>query len=59
MDKGLIKEVIKEMIRDGDITIEHSLYQYKLDTDDFGNGNGGLESVELESWLEVKDDEQG
>ena len=56
--KDLIKEAIKEMIRDGEITIEHSLFQYKIGYDDFGNGDGCLESIELESWLEVKEDEQ-
>jgi len=56
MDKQLIKEAIKEMIRDGEITIKHKLYEYSLSYDDFGNPSGGLESVELESWLEVDDE---
>lgn len=56
MEKQLIKEVIKEMIRDGEITIKHELYQYSLSSDGYGNGSGGLESIELESWLEVSDE---
>lgn len=55
-NEQLIKEVVKEMIRDGEITIKHELYQYSLSYDNFGNSSGGLESIELEFWLEVNDE---
>ena len=53
MDKELIKEVIKEMIRDEEIEVGVEIHTSKIDTDDFGNSCGALESVELEVWLEV------
>lgn len=55
-NKELIKRVVKEMIRDGEIEVGVELNTYKVDTDDFGNSCGALESVELELWLEVSDD---
>ena len=56
MDKELIKEAIREMIRDGEIEVMTELTTYKIDIDDFGNSCGALESVEVEVWLEVDDD---
>lgn len=56
MDKELIKDVIKEMIRNGEIVVMTELNTYKIDTDDFGNSSGALESVELEVWLEIDED---
>lgn len=44
------------MIRNDEIMIKTELYTYKIDTDDFGNSCGALESVELEVWLEIDED---
>lgn len=56
LDKELIKEVVKEMIRDGEIEVKTELDTYRIDTDDFGNSSGALESVELDIWLDVDED---
>ncbi len=58
MTKQLIKDAIKEMIRDGEISIEHDLHTTHADYDSFGNVTGAIDGIELESWLEVNDEDE-
>jgi len=55
MNKDLIKQVIREMVESGELTVFIDTTVSHAGYDSFGNSSGSINEIEVSAYLEVKE----